>query len=221
MSATLQFVVYSDYLCPWCANASLRLHQVAEEYAGRASFEWKSYLLRPQPRRPAANEMERERQLEKFRRYAESWRRPAAEEDAYDFRIWEGDSTPPTHSIPAQLVAKAAARVGPDAFSRMHERLLRAYFHENRDISDDAELAELWRELGLPPERLADAADPALRREVLADHEEALALGATGVPAVRLVGNDAVIVGAHPVELYRRWIERSFEREARAVAETK
>ena len=32
----------------------------------------------------------------------------------------------------------------------------------------------------------------------------------------RKFGNDAVIVGAHPAELYRRWIERSFEARADA-----
>ena len=41
-----------------------------------------------------------------------------------------------------------------------------------------------------------------------------LVADATGVPAVQLVGNDAVIVGAHPYELYRRWVERT--RAARA-----
>ena len=44
------------------------------------------------------------------------------------------------------------------------------------------------------------------------EHAEAVELGATGVPAVRLAGNSAVIVGAQPTELYRRWIERSLAR---------
>ena len=30
----------------------------------------------------------------------------------------------------------------------------------------------------------------------------------TGVPAVQLEGNPAIIVGAHPLELYRRWMSR-------------
>ena len=41
----------------------------------------------------------------------------------------------------------------------------------------------------------------------------------TGVPAVRLVGNDAVIVGAHPFELYQRWVTRTLERRSQRPAE--
>ena len=73
-------------------------------------------------------------------------------------------------------------------------------------------LLELWREVGLPEEAFETATDPELLEEVLRDHNEALEGGATGVPAVRLADNPAVIVGAHPIELYRNWIERSLAR---------
>ena len=37
--------------------------------------------------------------------------------------------------------------------------------------------------------------------------------GARPIPsAIRRIDNDAVIVGAHPEALYRRWIERSLDR---------
>jgi hypothetical protein len=36
---------------------------------------------------------------------------------------------------------------------------------------------------------------------------------------VRLEGNPAVIVGAHPIDLYRRWVDRSLERAASAASE--
>ncbi len=55
--------------------------------------------------------------------------------------------------------------------------------------------------------------------EILQQHAEAQALGVTGVPAMRLVGNDAVIVGAHPYELYQRWATRVLERRSQGLAE--
>ena len=128
--------------------------------------------------------------------------------------MWESDEGPPSHSIPAHLAAKAAARVGSEAFARMHARLLRAYFVESRDISDDRTLFALWQEQGLDPAAFEERRDPALLREVLSEHREAIELGATGVPAVRLAGNDAMIVGAQPEPLYRRWIDRSLARLA-------
>ena len=99
-----------------------------------------------------------------------------------------------------------------DAFHRMHDRLMRAYFEESRDVSDSHVLLELWRELDLPEASFAWREDPALEQEVIREHNEALESGATGVPAIRLADNPAIIVGAQPVALYRRWIDRTLAR---------
>ena len=138
--------------------------------------------------------------------------RPASESDSGEFRVWETAEGPPSHSIPAHRVAKAAARVGPEAFERMHWRLLRAYFTENRDISQTETLRMLWRELELPPEAFDVADDPAVLEQVMAEHNEAIEYGANGVPAVRLEGNPTCVVGAQPIELYRRWVTRTLAR---------
>lgn len=171
--------------------------------------EWRAFLLRSRPR-PAPD-------LEKFRAYTRSWLRPAAEPDSGTFRVWDGDAGPPSHSVPPHLAAKAAAQLGNEAFRRVHELLLHAYFAQSRDVTEAQTLRALWREAELPEEEFRRTEDPALLREILREHEEALAAGATGVPAVRLADGDAVIVGAHPLELYRRWVERT--RAARAASE--
>ena len=49
MAPPLRFVVYSDYLCPWCFNASVRLHRLEDAMDGQLRVEWRSYLLRPRP----------------------------------------------------------------------------------------------------------------------------------------------------------------------------
>ena len=100
----VRFVVYSDYLCPWCYNAAVRLHEIEREFAGRVELEWRSYLLRPEPRRDDPTGVA----LEKFRVYTQSWMRPAAESDSGEFRVWQTDEGPPTHSIPAHRVAKSS-----------------------------------------------------------------------------------------------------------------
>jgi predicted DsbA family dithiol-disulfide isomerase len=199
----IRLVAYSDYLCPWCYNASVRLEHLAAEDPG-VEVEWRSYLLRPRPSGP--------RDLERFRTYTESWQRPAAEEDAGRFRTWQGEEGPPSHSLPAHAVAKAAAAIGPDAFRLVHARLLRAYFEENRDISADATLRGLWDELGLPPEGFLRRSDPELLRRVLEEHDEALRFGASGVPSLRAADSDAVITGALPLATYRRFVERLREK---------
>jgi predicted DsbA family dithiol-disulfide isomerase len=201
--STAHLVVYSDYLCPWCYNAAVRLRRIREEFTPSVRIEWRSFLLRP---RPAPG-----RDLEKFRSYTESWLRPAKEADAGTFQVWRGDAGPPTHSVPPHLVAKAAALFGEEAFERIHEALLRAYFAESRDISREETLRALWEQAGLPPEAFARVEDPEILRLVLQQHEDAIELGVSGVPTVVLQGNGALVMGAQPLEVYRRWLRRVIE----------
>jgi predicted DsbA family dithiol-disulfide isomerase len=196
----VRLVVYSDYLCPWCYLAEHRLERLRAEAGGALELEWRSFLLRPRP--------EPGRDLLAFVRYTQSWLRPAAEPDAPAFRAWESTEGPPSHSIPAHLAAKAAAALGPEAFARLHGRLLRAYFEESRDISAEGTLRALWAEAGLPEAAFAACGDARLLERTLAEHDEAVGLGITGVPALRVAGTDAFVLGAQPLSVYRRWLER-------------
>ncbi len=180
------------------------MRRIEEEFGDAVRVEWRAFLLRPTP--------EAGRTLERFRGYTRSWLRPAGEPDAPEFRTWASDEGPPSHSIPAHAVAKAAAAVGADAFRAMHDRLLRAYFVESRDITNPDTLRALWREVGLDDPAFEVADEPATTDAVIADHREALAHGANGVPAIMMVGNDVPVVGAMPFESYRRWIARALER---------
>lgn len=207
----VRLIVYSDYLCPWCYNASVRLRRLESEYEGQVELEWRSYLLRPEPRTfsdPVAA-------LEKFRKYSESWLRVEAdgEGDGGSFQVWSGNEGPPVSSIPAHGVSKAAQTLGSKAFGAMHERLLQAYFGESRDISSSSVLASLWQEVGLPEDALALATQPEIVSQIMEEFRLSQEAGATGVPAVQLEGNAAIIVGAHPSSLYRRWIDRTLSRD--------
>jgi predicted DsbA family dithiol-disulfide isomerase len=178
----------------------VRLRRLQSELGDVLHVDTRSFLLRPHP--------EPGRTLEAFRAYTRSWLRPAADPDGGTFRPWATDAGPPSHSVPPHLVAKAAKTLGDDAFARIDERLLHAYFAENRDITDAATLRAVWREAGLPDAEFARAADPALLEQTFAEHEEALAHGVTGVPAVRIEGRPGLVVGAQPLDVYRSWIRR-------------
>ncbi len=204
MEPAVRLIVWSDYLCPWCYVAATRLDRLCDEFCDRLALEWRSYLLRPYPNSG--------RTLEQFRAYTRSWARPAAEPDAPAFREWESAAGPPSHSMPPHLVAKAAATFGAEAFQRMHRRLLAAYFSENRDITDAETLLGLWAEGGLPPEEFGRTGQAALLDAVVREHNEAVTLGLTGVPAVQMAGNDVPLPGALPYETYRRWVERALAR---------
>jgi predicted DsbA family dithiol-disulfide isomerase len=69
-------------------------------------------------------------------------------------------------------------------------------------------LQALWGEAGLPAEGFGRCLAPDLLERTAAEHREATELGVTGVPAVRVADLDAFVLGAQPLETYRRWIER-------------
>lgn len=201
----VDLIVHSDYLCPWCYNGTVRVQRLSEEFGDRLQVEWRSYLLRPT--------IDPHRTLEKFKTYTRSWQRPAEDENAGTFRVWSTDVGPPSHSIPPHLVAKAAALVSPEAFHGIHARLLHAYFAENRDITNTDTLRAIWREAALPNDGFDRHNDPALLQRVLDEHTEAADLGITGVPAVRMADRDGFVLGAQPLEVYRRWIRKALGSE--------
>jgi predicted DsbA family dithiol-disulfide isomerase len=203
MSA-VRLEVFSDFLCPWCHLAAHRLKLLEAEFGEAIELDWRAYLLRPYP--------EEGRDLHKFVRYTQGWLRPAAEPDAPRFRVWETTEGPPTHSIPAHVAAKAARAQNAEAGRAMHDRLLRAYFEENRDISREPVLRELWSEVGLADDAFAACYGQELARRVVDDHNEAVELGMTGVPAVRVAGSDAFVMGAQPLDVYRRWVTKLIAR---------
>ena len=205
MAAGVRLVVWSDYLGPWCHLGTARIRRLEDEFADTLQVEWRAFLLRPVP--------EPGRSLERFRDYTRSWLRPAAEPDAPVFHPWASDEGPPSHSIPAHAAAKAAAAIDEGAFRRVHDRLLRAYFTESRDITRRETLAALWSDSGLPEAALERAFAPETHAAVMAEHQDAVARGVNGVPAVMMVGNDVPTVGALPYETYRRWIARGLGRE--------
>jgi predicted DsbA family dithiol-disulfide isomerase len=72
-------------------------------------------------------------------------------------------------------------------------------------------LRALWHEAGLPDDAFARAADPAILRAVVDQHNEAVRREVNGVPAALMVGNDVPVMGAMPYETYRRWVLRGLD----------
>jgi predicted DsbA family dithiol-disulfide isomerase len=163
---------------------------------------WKAFLLRPEP--PVEP-----RTMADFRAYTESWRRPDAEEPSAGFHVWSSEEGPPSHSVPPHRAAKAAARIDRAAGERLHELLLDAYFRHSRDITATEVLQSLWQDAGLDPARFVECEAPEILVEIEDDFREALENGAGGAPAVRLAGGYGVLMGAQPIEVYERWIERA------------
>lgn len=186
----------------------MRLDQLRDRFGDAVDITWRAFLLRTESKGA---------DREKFVRYTESWRRPASMEPAAEFRVWATDAPQPTSSVPAHVAAKAVAESSPDAYDEFHHRLLRAYFAQNRTISDWAVLAEIADETGLDRDAfLTHAAhrERALVEEVLDEHNAAVRDGITSVPTMVFDGV-LPVPGAQEVDTLARWIERLLERRGR------
>jgi predicted DsbA family dithiol-disulfide isomerase len=175
----------------------VRLAKLEQEFPDTLEVVWKAFLLRP---------YEEPKPLDKFRRYTQSWLRVAEQADAARFRVWSTDEDPPSHSVPPAIAVKAAARQG--RFDRYHLALMDAYFYANRNVTALATMLDVAADCGLERERfLADLADEALARAVVADHNEAIGMGITGVPNV-VVDGVLPIPGAQDIDFYRHVVRR-------------
>jgi predicted DsbA family dithiol-disulfide isomerase len=183
---------------------AVRIARVHAEVGDALRVEWRAFMLRPQPEL---------RPLEKFRRYAQSWARPAAAEPDAPFTLWPGDAAPPSHSLPPLVATKVAASFGEASFERYHLALLRAYFVDNRTVSDPDVCCDVARDVGLDgtefARRLEDDA-ATFTAAVVADHRAALAEGISAVPSV-LVDHEHVLTGALAADAYRRIVARRIQ----------
>jgi predicted DsbA family dithiol-disulfide isomerase len=205
--APVSFTVWSDFLCPWCYVAAVRLDALHREIGDVIEIRWRSFLLRPEPS---------DRTIEQFTRYTDSWVRPGGAEPSAVFNRWSGEHEPPSHSFPSAIAGKAVLRAfGPDGFDRFHLALMRAYFTENRTVTDRAVVLDVASAVGLDSRVLAATLDrdaDALRAEVVADHRDALAQGIAAVPTVMvdtgLEDGEYMLQGAMALDQYRKVVAR-------------
>lgn len=185
-------------------NGAVRLEKIEAEYDGAVEVVWKSFMLRPSPQ---------PRTIEQHREYTRSWLNPASQKESGEFNVWATENEPPTHSVPALVAGKAAATFGDEAFHRFHREVMRAYFTENRTISDLEVLADVAGRSDIPEDEFRarlDANWQGFENEVFAEHTEAIQLGVTGIPSV--VVDDALLIpGAVDADVYRRVIRERQE----------
>jgi predicted DsbA family dithiol-disulfide isomerase len=94
----------------------------------------------------------------------------------------------------------------------LHDRLMTAFWGEDRDISDPDVLAEEGEKFGLDPDEVRDVAvSHPYQDRIQASTQAVMEMGGNGVPAF-VVDDRVLIPGAQPHELFEKVMER-FEHE--------
>lgn len=209
----MKIEVWSDYVCPFCYIGKRELENALEKtgYKDQVDVELKSYQLSPDS--PATSNENMYEVLAK--KYDATIEQMKAQSEGIIARAatlgldYHYENMKPANTFKAHRLAKYADSVGKGA--EMSERLLKAYFNENKEIGLTKELVELGVEVGLERQAIEDVLnDGSFADDVLSDIQKASEIGVRGVPFF-VFDNKYAISGAQPGEV--------FENAVRQVAE--
>lgn len=113
---------------------------------------------------------------------------------------------PPPEVVPNTMRALCVTELARDrgVHRAVHDRLMRAYWEEGRDIGDPAELTALALQAGLTEDEAAEAmASPTYRDRVAGLTAQAHAIGVSGVPAF-LLDRRLLVLGAQPRAVFEQ-----------------
>jgi predicted DsbA family dithiol-disulfide isomerase len=208
----MQVEVWSDVVCPWCYIGKRKLETALSRFphADQVEVVWRSFQLDPsvpeghtEPTLPALA-AKYGRSVEEMATMQQRVADMAAAE-GLEYHLAEGVSG---NTLLAHQLIHLAAEHG--LRSEMKERLLAAYFLEQRSVFDVDALVPLAAEVGLAEAEVRAAlADRRFLPAVREDIDTARALGATGVPFF-VVDRTYGAAGAQPAEVLLQLLERAW-----------
>ena len=200
--------IWSDLVCPWCYIGKRRFETALAAFPDRERLQVVHRAFQLDPSMPKGRLFRHRDVL--MRKYGMSELQVAAAQarleaiaaaEGLEYHLVESrtGNTLDAH----RLVHHAAGEGIQDA---VIERFFRAHFTEGRSLFDDESLASLAAEAGLPDATLVLAGE--LHADaVRADHQQANALGANGVPLFLFDGRYSVS-GAQSADVFAQALSR-------------
>jgi predicted DsbA family dithiol-disulfide isomerase len=171
------------------------LEKLQQNYA--IDLHWRAFLLRPAGSPPIS---------EAKRAMVQANQGQLKERAQRDYGLEINPGPFGIDSLPAHQLAKFAESQGKgEVYTRA---VLKAYWQQGRDISDQQVLAEIVEESGLKVQDLDQVLnDPQYKQAVELDLAQAQAYRLNGVPAM-IFGDKYLIVGAQPYQLLQQAVEQ-------------
>ena len=185
MRSAMKVEIWSDVVCPWCYVGKRRFETALERFDHRADVDvhWRSFELDPDA--PAVHEGDPvQRLVDKYGMTrgqavaAEARLTDLAAADGLEFHL---DTARGGNTFDAHRLLHLAADKGiQDA---VKERFMRGYFTESEPVGDHATLTRLAVEAGLDEVDVkAVLTSDQYASDVVADEQQAVAYGISGVP---------------------------------------
>lgn len=187
--AILTIDVVSDVVCPWCYIGKRKLEAALDmaRAAGLPAAEVRWHPFQLNPDLPAQGISRKQYLEDKFggpQRAAEIYARVKAAGQAAGLELdIDGITLQPNTLAAHALLAFAQQQYGLDAGHAVKERLLKAYFIENRFIGDVEVLVQIAIDAGLDGDAArAFVTDPEQLQNVAAADTRVREMGISGVP---------------------------------------
>jgi predicted DsbA family dithiol-disulfide isomerase len=188
-TTTLTIDVVSDVVCPWCYIGKRKLEAALDmaRAAGLPAAEVRWHPFQLNPDLPAQGISRKQYLEDKFggpQRAAEIYARVKAAGQAAGLELdIDGITLQPNTLAAHALLAFAQQQYGLDAGNAVKERLLKAYFIENRFIGDVEVLVQIAIDAGLDGDAArAFVTDPEQLQNVAAADTRVREMGISGVP---------------------------------------
>ncbi|WP_225850861.1 DsbA family oxidoreductase [Streptomyces sp. HPF1205] len=209
--------IYSDVVCPWCYIGKARFERALGAFPQGEDVEVVYRPFQLDPSAPDEPRPHREVLAAKFGPRAAAMDDRIAELGAAEGLTFAFDDALENNTLLAhRLLRFALDEYGADAQARLKGRLMADHFSGGKDVGDPEHLAEAAAAEGLDPARVsAFLAGDELRAEVLAEVEEARALGITAVPTFVFEGKWAV-QGGQETSTFLQVLEQVAEETAQA-----
>lgn len=217
----MKIELWSDYACPYCYIGEIRLEKALEDIDNKNEIE---VIMRSFELDPSASYEMTSTTLERFaKKYGLSKEMAKqrideitniAIEEGIDFRYI---SARYTNTFDAHRLTKFAESKGKKGIS---EKLFRAYFTDNMELSNLELLKELAVQVGLDGDEVAKMLETDLFvKEVREDERESARYGIHGVPYF-LINGEYSIYGAQPTKLIRKALEELLKKEKAELHKT-
>ncbi|KUJ85689.1 disulfide bond formation protein DsbA [Ruegeria marisrubri] len=210
----VQIDIVSDVVCPWCIVGFRQLDQALAELGVLARLRWHPFELNPEMGPEGQNL--REHIMEKYGSTAEQSQQARDRLTALGadlgFTFNFDDDSRIVNTFKAHQLLDWAEGQGRQHPLKM--ALFKAYFTDQKDVSDTDVLIEAAQSAGLDPEEARQAlASGAHVTPVREKQRFWIGHGVSGVPSM-VFGGKYLVTGAQGTEVYRQLLERCLSEAA-------
>ena len=196
----MKIVFWSDFACPFCYIGETRLKKAIADILSDASvspnvnFELEMRAFRLDPDADTVPESDTVTRYAKKYRMSPMLAQHQVEKISDSGRreglVFNYGGTLSVNTFDAHRLAKLAYSKDKETADAVIEALFKAYFADNRVLSDGEVLTEIGTQAGLEENEIREMlASDRFSREVLADEEEARDKGISGVPYFEIDGS--------------------------------